>query len=183
MTVLNFRHLREVNLRRQGPDGWNHALHGWSFDDWFIAVGGEIGEALNVVKKLNRARDGLAGNSRTLDELKADLADELADAVLYLDLMLASIDKTFEDMLGDRNFAELRNITVDQPDERPPSAIGRSILKDLARVTPTGARAGLVLQRLDDLAEAYRIDLGAAVVSKFNRTSEKLGFPHRLVVT
>jgi hypothetical protein len=75
-----------------------------------------LGEALNVVKKLNRERDHIAGNSASEGELREQLADEIADVAIYLDIMAAS----------------------------------------------------------------EGIDLGAAIASKFNRTSERVGFPERL---
>ena len=52
-------------------------------------MGGEAGEALNVVKKLNRERDGLTGNTIHGSELKAALANEIADTLIYLDLLAA----------------------------------------------------------------------------------------------
>jgi NTP pyrophosphatase (non-canonical NTP hydrolase) len=48
---------------------------------------GELGEAANVAKKLNRVRDGIPGNKQSPEELQAMFADELADAYIYLDLM------------------------------------------------------------------------------------------------
>lgn len=51
---------------------------------------GELGEAANVAKKLNRVRDGIPGNSVQPDELRQMLADEIADAFIYLDLMAQS---------------------------------------------------------------------------------------------
>lgn len=179
MSTLTFAQLRRANLARQGPDGWNQPLHGWSIDDWAVALGGELGETLNVVKKLNRARDGMPGNQRSAAELLGDLADELADTVLYLDLFMARVEATFEQQIGDRSFVELRNFTAAYPNERAPSAIGRAAIQTLA-LTVAVHRGGQLLQRLDELAFVHGIDLGAAVVSKFNRTSEKLGFPHRL---
>lgn len=114
---LDFADLRATNTARclrwhSGPDGLNE----WSLSDWFTAVTGELGEAANIAKKLNRERDGLIGNDLTEAELRAGLADELADVLIYLDILAASED----------------------------------------------------------------IDLAAAVVSKFNRTSVKNGFPERL---
>ena len=50
----------------------------------------ELGEAANVAKKLNRVRDGIPGNAETEDELRAMLADELADTFIYLDLLAQS---------------------------------------------------------------------------------------------
>jgi len=79
----------ERNRRRcEAATGFNHQLQSWSLSDWMTATLGELGEAANVVKKLNRVRDGIPGNSElsTLD-LRCMLADELADAAIYLDLL------------------------------------------------------------------------------------------------
>jgi NTP pyrophosphatase (non-canonical NTP hydrolase) len=46
-------------------------------------LGGEVGEALNIVKKLERQRLGLAGSRATV----ADLADELGDVIIAADLL------------------------------------------------------------------------------------------------
>jgi NTP pyrophosphatase (non-canonical NTP hydrolase) len=73
-------------MRCEAPDGFNHKLTEWSLSDWMTAITGEVGEAANIVKKLNRVRDGIAGNSETEAELKAKLARELADVFVYLDL-------------------------------------------------------------------------------------------------
>ena len=114
---LTFAELATTNRARcEAPSGFGHPLSGWSLSDWMLAATGEFGEAANVAKKLNRERDGIPGNTKSEPELRADLADEFADALIYLDLA----------------------------------------------------------------AQSQGIDLGAAVVSKFNRTSEKIGAPHRL---
>lgn len=69
-------------------NGFNHPLDMWSLSDWLTAVVGEVGEAANIIKKLNRVRDGVTGNgSITPEELRANLADELADTYCYLDLL------------------------------------------------------------------------------------------------
>lgn len=115
--TLTFSEFAAVNRARcEAPDGFGHPLDGWSISDWFLAAMGEFGEAANKAKKLNRVRDGIPGNTETPDELRAGLADEIADAVIYLDL----------------------------------------------------------------LAQSLGFDLGTVVTSKFNRTSEKIGAPHRL---
>jgi NTP pyrophosphatase (non-canonical NTP hydrolase) len=51
------------------------------------ALAGEVGEAANIIKKLNRVRDGIPGNRETPDELEDALGDELADIAIYLDLL------------------------------------------------------------------------------------------------
>ena len=114
---LTFAELRNISLARCSrwhPGG----LSEWSLSDWFTATTGELGEAANVAKKLNRIRDGAPGNSKEEDEdaLRGMLADEIADTLIYLDILAAS----------------------------------------------------------------EGIDLAAAVASKFNRTSAKVGFPERL---
>jgi NTP pyrophosphatase (non-canonical NTP hydrolase) len=87
---LDFATLRAANMSRVlrwHPGG----LAEWSLSDWATAAAGEMGEACNVVKKLNRVRDGLTGNGDTaVAELDEQLGDEIADVVIYLDLMAAS---------------------------------------------------------------------------------------------
>jgi NTP pyrophosphatase (non-canonical NTP hydrolase) len=91
MPTLDLARLRQVSVarcKRWHKDGLNQ----WSLSDWGIAAGGELGEAMNIMKKLNRARDGLVGNAKGEDRetLRQKLADEVADTVIYLDLLLAS---------------------------------------------------------------------------------------------
>ena len=113
--ALTFADLRETNLVRCAR--WHKGgVQDWSLSDWAVATAGELGEAMNVVKKLNRERDGLVGNDKSVTELRSMLADEIADTAIYLDLMAAH----------------------------------------------------------------EGIDLDFAIISKYNRTSEKNGFPDRL---
>lgn len=86
---LTFGDLRGRNVARclrWHPGG----IESWSRADWMQAALGELGEAANISKKLKRDEDGLVGNS---DEdaalLRGRLADELADTVIYLDLLAA----------------------------------------------------------------------------------------------
>jgi NTP pyrophosphatase (non-canonical NTP hydrolase) len=57
------------------PDGSD-----WKLSAWCNAVTGELGEAANLIKKIERG-------DMTLDEARADLAKELADVVTYLDIL------------------------------------------------------------------------------------------------
>lgn len=85
---LTFSDLRRFNVMRcirWFPGG----VSDWSLSDWACALAGELGEACNIVKKLNRARDGVVGNSKSEWELREDLADELGDTLIYLDLLAA----------------------------------------------------------------------------------------------
>jgi NTP pyrophosphatase (non-canonical NTP hydrolase) len=57
-------------------------------------LAGEVGEACNVIKKLERERIGLAGSRATLQQL----ADELADVVICADLIAREVGI---DLLGE----------------------------------------------------------------------------------
>lgn len=114
----SIRDISRVNLQRclrWHPDG----INSWSNSDWGIALTGEVGELCNVIKKLNRLRDGLVGNKpEDMDKavLLRKAQDEAADIYLYLDL----------------------------------------------------------------ICQAMGFDLTAAVRSKFNEVSERIGAPERL---
>lgn len=195
MSTLTFSTLRRVNLARC-LEGFNHPLAAWSYPDWVVAVAGEFGESLNVLKKLNRERDGIPGNDRGKPELVSMLADEIADTAIYLDLLLASEEQEFFDEDEIVDFAGVREangkVTHKLKDENPPDASSqwachalRAIGKLAAAETRGDVRhsARLLLGMLDYIAHDRGIDLGAAVVTKFNATSMKLGFPHRMEAT
>lgn len=67
--------------------GFGHAPGDWSLSDWMVATLGELGEAANVLKKLNRYRDGIAGNTASKAELIEQFEREIADTMIYLDLL------------------------------------------------------------------------------------------------
>lgn len=78
--LLQFAALREANSRRQAE---------WDEDNKIdlayraMELGGEVGEALNICKKLERERRGIRGSRSTV----ADLAEELADVIICCDLI------------------------------------------------------------------------------------------------
>ena len=77
---LTFDWLRAANVQR--CEDVFHPLHEWSPTDWATAVAGEVGEACNLIKKIRR------GESIDVDLIAA----ELADAVIYIDLLAARLD-------------------------------------------------------------------------------------------
>ena len=89
--LLTFSKLRAANILRCEKD-WKHSLAGWSVAEWGNAAAGDLGEACNVAKKMLRwdhnIRTELAAKSR--EEYKKDLAQEIADTLIYLDLWTAS---------------------------------------------------------------------------------------------
>ena len=91
--LLTFDELRLKNVARcQSPTGFNHKIDSWSTSDWMVALVGEVGEAANIIKKLNRIRDSVALKKDLPSEmLRVELRKELADAQIYLDLLTASL--------------------------------------------------------------------------------------------
>jgi NTP pyrophosphatase (non-canonical NTP hydrolase) len=128
-TELSFERLSAINGRRcerwHGPD-WCDPGDAWTIADWSNAMAGEAGEAANVVKKLRRVDTDLWDKQRYPGETRADLAqkppaeardvlmaklaDELADVVLYADLLAqkAGID------LGDAVRSKFNRVSVAQ---------------------------------------------------------------------
>lgn len=87
------------NLARcEDINGYNHKLNSWSISDWMVAVLGELGEAANIIKKLNRVRDNIPGNTETKEILESNLREELADVYIYFDLLcqVLNIDLEYE---------------------------------------------------------------------------------------
>ena len=89
--MMTFHSLSIMNHARCiSEQGFGHSLDSWSLSDWFTATMGELGEAANVAKKLNRIRDGIKGNKETEKELREKLKREIGDTVIYLDLLCQS---------------------------------------------------------------------------------------------
>lgn len=82
----SLRHVNQARLARwHGPDS-----EPWTGADWGNAMGGECGEAQNVVKKLRRVETGTKGQADPPPrELVQALALELADTIIYADLLAA----------------------------------------------------------------------------------------------
>jgi NTP pyrophosphatase (non-canonical NTP hydrolase) len=195
--TLYFGDLRTTSLQRCArwhPGG----VTDWSLDDWLVAVVGELGETLNVVKKLNRERDKIVGNSVSADELRVQLADEIADTVIYLDLLAARLDIDLNWM---HCFNKVREVALSMAalfEEETLSSLGVKVSADIGRIAALieGSEGHNVpgflprfeghissaICKLDHMALLEQIDLAEAVVSKFNRTSEKNGFPEVLVL-
>ncbi len=84
MDLEKFSQINRQRCERWHPKG----INSWSLSDWLTATCGELGEAANVIKKLNRIRDGLTGNGAlTEPEILSMLAKEIADTFCYLDLL------------------------------------------------------------------------------------------------
>jgi NTP pyrophosphatase (non-canonical NTP hydrolase) len=95
---MDICYISSVNLKRCLR--WHPAgLKSWSLSDWFTAFAGEVGEMGNVIKKLNRVRDGMVGNKETPEELSRALGKEIADCYIYLDLLAQAADVDLEEVV------------------------------------------------------------------------------------
>lgn len=190
---MTFEEFSARNLRRcVSPVGFNHPLSAWSLADWLLAAAGELGEAMNVAKKINRERDGITGNDRSGGELWCDLLDELADAVIYLDLVAHSrgiklSEKLAEaqaawgefrfggiDLSGDFlailvTFGSIAGIT-NQMDARAPTVTQKDLEAAL------GEYLGIATRRIFAVMSSRGYDPIVALEIKFLRTSAKIGY-------
>lgn len=98
---LKLSKLSEVNLQRAVR--WHKGgLDEWSVNDWLAAFGGEAGEALNAGKKHRRILSGLQqhGNVPTTEREAAEkIMEELADAVIYADLVASRLGLNLADAI------------------------------------------------------------------------------------
>lgn len=95
---MTFGEFSQANRQRcESQHGFNHKLQDWDTSDWFLAVLGELGEAANVAKKLNRVRDGIPGNKETPEALRDKLRKEIGDVFVYLDLLAQAHDFSVAD--------------------------------------------------------------------------------------
>ena len=81
---LSFSDLRDANVDRCA-EVW-HPLHAWNVLEWGAAAAGELGEALNLAKKIFTGRYG--GEPMSSVAI-TKLGHELANAIIYIDLMAA----------------------------------------------------------------------------------------------
>src|SRR5882762_9108081 len=104
MTDLSFDEVQKANLSR--CNRWHHnGIQSWSPSDWAVALAGEIGEACNKIKKLNRLRDELPNrdnnepwkDNRDRAAIVAEIGAELADSFLYLDLLAQKLGLNLAD--------------------------------------------------------------------------------------
>lgn len=88
---MNFKTLRKANVTR--CETVFHPLNSWSITDWACAMAGEAGETCNAVKKLRRLDDGTntSKDPQTHAEHVESIAQEIADTVIYCDLLAARL--------------------------------------------------------------------------------------------
>lgn len=185
--TLTFAQLREANVARCQAFGHGD-VGNWTPAQWAIAMAGEVGEVLGQVKKIWRG-----------DVRWVSLADELADVVIYHDLLAARLgyEPVIRRFLGDLGIDGDRDVSTFRDLERTyrrfnsypkePHDVcslatllrfAAAVLDELC-LAPEGADTksfmvlnGKVLIAAQWVASAWRIDLDVAVVRKFNAVSD-----------
>lgn len=86
--TLTLSHLRNVNGRRRHEWQNRDGASPWCGADWSNEMGGECGEAQNIVKKLRRYECGVNTQATPpIDVLHERLREELADVIITCDLV------------------------------------------------------------------------------------------------
>lgn len=187
MTEFTFPDMRSANVAR-GIEWSNGAKDGTLF--YAVELFGEAGELINVVKKLEREKLGMVGSRAT----EQDLADELADVVICLDLLAiaydlpalrtaTATDDAWDGLSVGVGFGEAVGKVMGKvfEIEHRRSVDGRdggvACYDDKPQLT---ALLFAVLNQVTMLAFSYEIDLAEAVLHKFNQTSEKYRLKTRL---
>ena len=100
-TDLTFAQLQQANIERAVR--WHKAgIDEWSVNDWLAAFGGEAGEALNAGKKHRRLLDTIQQHGDVpadLDAAEERIMEELADAVIYADLVASRLGRRLSDAI------------------------------------------------------------------------------------
>lgn len=99
---MNLNDLRTQNVKR--CEQVFHPIKAWTPAEWACAMAGEAGEACNVAKKIKRLETGTntAKDPATMDECRVLMGKELADTVIYCDLLAASLDINLSEAVRDK---------------------------------------------------------------------------------
>lgn len=97
--MLDFNFLHNENIKRCEESF--HGLYAWTPTDWACAMAGEMGEACNIIKKMRRlVEEGCPWDIVLRDRTEVHkAADELADVVIYADLLAARMGTTLKEAI------------------------------------------------------------------------------------
>ena len=165
------KRLRTANLKRlplfKNPKGeTQHTGNDWLVEDWLVATMGEVGEALNVIKKYRR------DDFKTTEDFRIELGKELADVVIYFDFVQYSFFQ------GDFRLLQIpdEDVVLKSRSHLSLAATGLSMYKrgdDVIGSAQTGVDFGFNSARfvlaIWLVADHVGIDLEWAITNKFNR--------------
>ncbi len=168
---MNMLALHKANVARDKE--WNPD-HKCDLDFWGVELAGEVGETCNIIKKIERERLGMRGSRATLQEL----ADELADCVICVDLIACHIKMQLDP--GNLPIAIRLGTLATMGNEM--AAASGMINHLIAKEEPAMLVSMLciLVHRIEAIAQIQKIDLELAVKTKFNATSEKYKLKTRM---
>lgn len=177
--MIEYSHLRAANFERDKE---------WVQDVkmpnafWGVELIGEVGEACNIIKKIEREKLGLRGSRATIEQLGQELADcyIVADLVaIAMKLPIIHIEYDLTESCHDTNLElslELGcccGLTLE--------SIKLCKYNDDIHSYGLNSNLQALVEQLFLIAFRYGIDLRKATQDKFNATSEKMGLQTRLV--
>ena len=176
---MAFDSLREANMHRQRE--WDAGGEANNADWRMNELAGEVGEVCNVLKKINRERVGVPGSRAT----KADLAEELADVVICIDLYMMTTGG--REVTSSNDVGYLAAYSLTHLGVHLQAAIGRAATRLVLNPTVTGEGQHVSFVGLLDvcrgIAKREGIDLTMAVAQNFNATSKKMGLETMMNLT
>ena len=126
--TMDLREFQDVNAAR--GNRWHHGnLLQWSLLEWSGAMAGEAGEACNVAKKLRRLDKELPNREAGLsvvdsDALRAQLAREVADTVIYGLLIMSALGVDASEVIA--SVFDRKSIEYGFPERAPLAALSPS---------------------------------------------------------
>lgn len=114
MSNLTFKQLRDANVERLSSSKYKICEQNWQPAHWVQALVGEVGEAANILKKVDRG-------DFSLESALPEIAKELADIQGYLDILAHKLGVD----LGDATVSKFNEVskrigsTVRLPTGRP----------------------------------------------------------------
>lgn len=110
--MLSFENLHKTNVARCST-AFQEDVKDWTLGDWGNALAGETGEACNLIKKTRRV---LQIGSMDINDavVKRAIGHELADVVIYVDLISEEIGVNLAEMIIEKFnlVSEKRNTTI-----------------------------------------------------------------------
>ena len=170
---MNMLALHKANIAR-GIE-WEGSNEKCDLAFWGVELAGEVGEACNIIKKIERERLGMRGSRATVQ----DLTDELADIIICVDLIACHINMTLDP--GKLPFLSIKGSSLSMLGNEMAAAAGM-VNHLIATKNPTTLVSMLciLVHRAAAIANSQKIDLDAAVRNKFNATSEKYNLTTRM---
>lgn len=101
---MTFDELKKANTER--CEIAFHPTNQWRPSQWTNAMAGECGEACNITKKMDRIwpsdqyiKNWNKPEDQRMEELEEKLAKEIADVVIYADLLATRIGRNLGDLV------------------------------------------------------------------------------------